>query len=403
MPLAYPSRNVTSGVGIHVQAMARELQMEGHQVTIIALKGKGEAQDTWDDGVRVVWVSPSNLHWYISKIPLLKVLMSPVHETELAIAVQRKLKQLSAEQAFDLIQLTEVGGFLVCLQKSKMRCPVVLSLHGEKYTIYKRRPDLSPGIGMYLGRKLQQIAIKKADHLISPSLSHADTIREELKRNFQIAVLPNYIDFDEIAAEFEPPASMVKLRPSKIVLYVGRIERGKGVEPLVKCIPEVVRQYPDVKFVFIGNRHPSLPSDALNTLIAEYGVENHLQILDPVERDEIFAYLHFASIVAMPSYYETFGFTFVEGMAMKKPVVGFGGSSLEEIVGDRENGIVVRLGDIQALAENILRLLQDEEQAENMGVNGYNRVKENFSKEVVLPKFMDFYRTISNRQESKGF
>lgn len=395
--LDYPTKDGGGGVGSYVQTLAHNLIGQGHQVSVLVLDPRNEHLKFDDQGVQLLKVRPGDLHWYFSRIPVLRLLSDAVRELEYSWAVWKTFQELHVTKPCDVIEGSETGMLFLCLLKRWHRCRVIVRLHGEKWTIYLHRPGRRPGLGLWLQRRLQLLAIGRADRLTSPSTRHAVCVRNEIRRELPISVLPGFLNDREIelaAAEYPWPPELANLEGRPFVFFAGRIERGKGVEPLLRAAAMVIRTVPEAHFVFAGGTHPAFPLSEREALVRELAVNDRVHFVGMVPREQLWAFYRVATVVAMPSYYETFGNTFIEGMAAGRPVVGFADTSLEEILGDSGGGITVPKGVITELSRQLTNLLLHPQAAAAMGMRGRRHVLENFTDRLMLPRFLAFYRSI---------
>src|ERR1051326_9576732 len=140
--LDYPSALSGGGVGNQVRTLGLALVEAGHQVTVIALAEPGSAEYCEDQGIQVYRVRRSNVHWYISKVqgfgPLL---VNAIREFEDSWAAYSLVRKLHRGRRFDVIEGTENGSLCAALWLS--RVPLVIRLHGERYTLHRHTPGLS--------------------------------------------------------------------------------------------------------------------------------------------------------------------------------------------------------------------------------------------------------------------
>lgn len=384
-----------AGVGTYYKTVAQELSLLGHDIIVLALSPDNKPKEYNDGPVRVFFITITNFHWYISKIPFIKKLSSAVRELEYSYAAWKEVKKIQERELLDIVQCTETGNFFIGLLRNKVSFHFVVRLHGEKYTIYKNRPDMNVGFEIWLYRYFQRQGIKKAGYLMSPSQSHAANISKEIRSAGEISVIPNFLDhqyIDKISSQDE--GENIFTSDAQIVLYAGRLEKGKGVWPLLEAAPEVIKAFPSVQFLLAGNYHPTLSKTELMNFIQSKGINENVKIMGYIPWEKLFTLYEKSSIVAMPSYYETFGHTFLEAMFMSKPVIGFSGSSLEEIIEDGISGFIVERGNIASLAQAIMTLLRDKEVREKMGKAARKRAEERFAVSAVFPQLIKFYDNV---------
>lgn len=110
------------------------------------------------------------------------------------------------------------------------------------------------------------------------------------------------------APQNNPIRNISAFRNKKVLLTFGLISRGKGLETVVKALPKIVKENPDVMYVVLGNTHPGVVKnsgeeyrDSLKRLAAQLGVEEHLTFINKfVSEDELINYLTAADLYITP-------------------------------------------------------------------------------------------------------
>ena len=383
--LSFPSKDEpTSGVGSQVRVLAEALIAAGHSVQVVTL-GRSNATH-YDHGIEVHEVRSGNLHWYIGKLPLLgRVFVEAARELEYGIAAMKGVRRAAKTRAVDLIEGAETGMLLLSLLWRPS--PVVVRLHGEQYTFHKYTPGMRLTTGIRLARLLQRTALRRAKLLISPSRAHAIEIQHELNSELPIAVVPN-----SLAVEKASVFSVEDVVESNIVLYVGRIERRKGIATLLQAAAQIRNRVPDVRFVFAGDFQKCFQRAEFFRIAKDLKIEGHITLLGAVGWNELTSWYKQCALVVLPSHYETFGMTATEPMAFGKPVVATRGGALSEVVEDGVTGALVDCGDATALSAAIVGLLADSAKRAEMGVAGRERARGRFSVTRNLEANLDLYR-----------
>jgi glycosyltransferase involved in cell wall biosynthesis len=392
--LSYPRNgSATSGVGSQVQSIAHRLIDAGHTVSVLNLTTTEEPTETDERdgrGVEVHHVRSGNLHWFAGKLPLVgKALALPVREIEYSIAVWRGVRRANKFRKLDLIEGCETGMLLVTLFSRKT--PVIIRLHGEKYTFDKYKPgaDISPGVS--LGRLLQRVALRRAKVLVSPSCAHAREIARELQRDERsIRIIPNTTNLIEPATKggaIDPPT----------VLFAGRLEPVKGITLLLEAAAIVVEQLPATRFVLAGSSHPALAQEKLDALIREHRLEKNVAQVGGLKKTELDEWYARASLCVVPSHYESFGLVALEAMGAGLPVVATRVGGLPELIEDGKTGLLVAAGDAHGMAAAITTLLTDPAKAAAMGTAAQEHVRLEFSLERNAALNFSLYEELCNQ------
>ena len=160
----------------------------------------------------------------------------------------------------------------------------------------------------------------------------------------------------------------------RLLLFVGRLERLKGVEVAIRALALLRdRQHDDVRLLILGeDSHEGDESekDRLKAIAAEVGVRDRVDFLGSVAHHELPYFYASADVCVMPSYSESFGLVALEAQACGCPVVASGVSGLRSVVRDEVSGYLIDEHDAAAYAERIGRLLEDRELAQQMGRRG---------------------------------
>lgn len=384
--LSYPlNGSATSGVGSQVQSIAHSLIDAGHTVSVLNLTTREETTERDGRGAAMHHVRSGNLHWFIGKLPFVgKVLALPVREIEYSIAVWRGVRRANKIRKLDLIEGCETGMLLVTLFSRKT--PVIIRLHGEKYTFDKYTPGADMSAGVRLSRMLQRVALRRAKVLVSPSRAHAREIARELQRDERsIRIIPNTTNLIEPATKGEP-------NDPPTVLFAGRLEPVKGIAVLLEAGALVVKQLPATRFVLAGSSHPALPQEKLDALIREHRLEKNVAQVGGLKRSELDHWYARASLCVVPSHYESFGLAALEAMATGLPVVATRVGGLPELIEDGATGLLVAAGDATAMAAAITTLLTEPPRAAAMGTAAWERVRENFLVARNAPLNLSLYK-----------
>jgi glycosyltransferase involved in cell wall biosynthesis len=160
-------------------------------------------------------------------------------------------------------------------------------------------------------------------------------------------------------AEFSPDGPRAELpEQAPAIVFLGRIERAKGIFDLVEAMPKVLAQV-DAQLVFIGD---GPDAESLKTSAREAGVAGHVHLIGAVMNRDVPRYLRAAAVLAAPSrttrrWAEQVGMSAIQAMACGVPVVSTPSGSIAEFVDDGVTGWLVPEGDPTALAGALARVL----------------------------------------------
>lgn len=143
-------------------------------------------------------------------------------------------------------------------------------------------------------------------------------------------------------------------------MFLGRIERAKGVFDLVEAMPEILAAT-HADLVLLGDGPDAA---GLRAAAASAGLADHVHLTGAVPNREVPAYLRAATVLAAPSrttrkWAEQVGMSAIQAMACGVPVVSTPSGSIAEFIDDGVSGWLVPEGDPQALAASLVRVLTD--------------------------------------------
>ena len=187
-------------------------------------------------------------------------------------------------------------------------------------------------------------------------------------------VVPNFINTAGL------PAVFTSVTARKQILYLGRMDRKKGIFEIL----DVARQVPEEKFVFVGD-FADRSSEA--EFVRELGETKNARWLGPMYGDEKYEVIAQSKFLLLPTRRDEFPMILIEATILGCiPLVSRVGS-VSEIIQDGVNGVFIHPGDIAGMAAKI-RELQARDDLQQMADNGIRFARANFTNEVVKDKLL---------------
>jgi glycosyltransferase involved in cell wall biosynthesis len=154
--------------------------------------------------------------------------------------------------------------------------------------------------------------------------------------------------------------------PFPHILYVGRLKAYKRIDDAIKAFNLVLKKVPNAKFSIVGRGDFKVE---LKRLVKHLNLENHVEFYGYVGEEMKVRLMQKAHVLVYPSIREGFGLSIIEAAACGTPSVAYDVPGLRDSIRHGETGILVRLGDIEALAEALISLLMDDELRKKMSQN----------------------------------
>ena len=297
---------------------------------------------------------------------------------------------------FDMVHLHEYRTFqnLAFYYLSRGSVPYVLSCHGEY--AYKEEPWdyflLRRLFNHVFGRKL----VNGASGLIALTCSEAAQYFESgIERN-RVFVVPNAVapeDFSNSPQSGSFRASY-GINEEKIILYLGRIHKDKGIDTLLNAFSLISKDRNDVALVLAGPDDGFL--DPLKKTAARLDSGNRILFTGSLNRKQVLAAYKDATVIAYPSIQEGFPIVPLEACAMGKPVVVSRVPAMA-FINEAKCGSIVEYRDEAQLKEALDLFISDCRFAKKSGRNGKNFVLKNFNWDIATRKMENVYSCILGR------
>jgi len=374
------------GIEVFIREYAKALGERGHQVHIIAQDcGKYNRETHWEN-VTVVCVplkeTPCWGYWRLDSI-------FPVDDLRFSRAAAKEVLRLCKDGQADIVETMDYyrQGIWLALKK---RVPIFHRLHGWMFNRQEGR--INPRGGLSLKEKVQwhflQKCVREADGIATVSQDFGEFASEVWNMNdHNVRVIHNAVDAGLFSAD------RTQENREQRVFFAARLAKIKGVKVLADCAPEVLKSFPQVKFVLAG-KDLFWPQEGMTA--GEYLKNNmpaeNLELLGEIPSDEVKDHYQSCQVCVLPSLYEPFGITALEAMASGCALVAAKAGGLKEIVSDGEDGLLAQPGNEASLAECIKRFLADDALRNACAESARKKAEERFSYERLVNESLDAYK-----------
>lgn len=210
-----------------------------------------------------------------------------------------------------------------------------------------------------------------------------------------VRVIPNGVVVAVSPEEAAAARDELGLRETQeLVVHVGNIRPHKGHANLIGAARRLARHRPDAAVVSIGGeKHPG-DLERVRRLASSQGVEGTIRFLG--RRPDARAFLAAADVVVNPSDFEGLPVVLLEAMALGRPVVATDVGGVDSVLTHEDSGLLVPPGDPEALAEAIVRVLDDPSLAARLGEAGREVVEKHHGLEGMVRAFEAVYEKLLN-------
>ena len=247
--------------------------------------------------------------------------------------------------------------------------------------------------------------LKKTDYFIanSQAVKRDFTVKSGINDE-KVKVIYNGINIDEILAKVHNSTSQARIlfgikENQKIIGTVGRLIKWKRQDLLISAAEKLLHRGVDFKCLIIGDSQNDLESknyeNKLRNMVKERNLDKNVIftgfIENPLEIMKGF------DVFVLPSIIEPFGNVVLESMVLGVPVVAFNEGGPAEVITHQKDGVLVPVGDVDALTESIFQLLTEMDFHHLLAENAIRKVKNDFSLEKSVKQLDELYKEVAGK------
>lgn len=370
----HPKTGSSGGIGTSIKNLAMGLLAEGCLVRVLVYAQKEEGV-FYDNGIciqQIRNVKFKGLSWYFTRKKLENII-NTLHE----------------DKEIDLVEAPDWTGITSFISSKK--CPIVIRLNGSD--TYFCHLDQRPV--KWVNRFHEKRALKNANGLLSVSQFTADTTNEVFVLEKKFTIIPNGIDTNSFKIDYENNNNNI----NNSILYFGSLIRKKGLLELPFIFNEVVAKNPEAKLILIGKDVPDIISGGSSTwrlmqnLFTPAALLN-VTYLGAVPYHDIKNQINAATICVFPTFAEALPVSWIEAMALQKPIIASNIGWAKEVIDEGVNGFLVHPKDHLQYATRIIQLMDDDELQKDFGLAAKKKVSEKFSMQKVAQQSLLFYQSL---------
>lgn len=389
----YPPETGYGGIGTYTRYMAEGMAARGHAVWVLCRSASGMPYRREINGVHVQRLSPGTYplprsrylyharalarrfaHHYLVKMAWAREVRSSLRDIE------------SREGAFDVVEYPECGGegLLLCTTSS---AATVARLHTPWSHI--RSYDLlheSSADRLLLGW-MERRSTRRATGITSPSSALARRMERQwcLK---DVTVFPNPIHSSEY-----------RRTNGRDWIYVGRVERRKGVHVLIAAYARLCRRGTPPLLLLLGRPYGTFADGTsygshIQALIERHGLADRVTWVKGVDHDAVGGYLRRAGVAIFPSLWENFPYACLEAMASELAVVASRCGGYPEMIDNHTTGRLFTPESSEELAAILAGLADNPRAVRKLGKAAAESVRRRFDTAVVCEKAELYYAGI---------
>ncbi len=271
-----------------------------------------------------------------------------------------------------------IEGFVGSIFKKILKKELVIEIHGD----WQEGPFLSKK------RRFEKVARKIIPILAKISFRNADKIRgvanylinraKEIAPKKRYFLFPTFTDIDMFLNEKNENFD-------NFILFVGALEKVKGVNFLIEAFSKIEKDFPDFKLVIVGEGEEI---SNIKYQISNLNLRDRVEFKGKLFLEETKNIMKNCYCLVLPSLSEGLPRVLLEAMALEKAVVGSNAGGISDLIKDGKNGFLFEKGNSDDLANKLRVLLKDKNLTIEMGKEGKKFVQENFSNEKYIENYI---------------
>ncbi|NJR48893.1 MAG: glycosyltransferase family 1 protein [Leptolyngbyaceae cyanobacterium CSU_1_3] len=253
----------------------------------------------------------------------------------------------------------------------------------------------------------EKACLESAERIIATSPQERDHMRSLVSSHGNIDVIPCGTDIRRFGSVCRAQARQQLGIPQdqKVVLYVGRFDRRKGIETAVRAVSQSTLRDQNLKLIVGGGSRPGqsdgIERERIEDIVAELGLQETTTFPGRLGNENLHLYYAAADVCLVPSHYEPFGLVAIEAMASNTPVIASDVGGLQYTVIPEVTGLLAPPKDDLAFAAGLDRILANPSWRDQLGRAGRKRVEEKFSWDGVASQLGDLYTKVMKEQPAK--
>ena len=362
------------GSGVLATELGKALATRGHQVHFISYNQPARL-DFFTENVFYHEVS-------ILKYPLFEY--AP-YETALAGVIVDVVKTANLDVLHVHYAIPHASAALLAksiLSEEGREIPVITTLHGTDITLVGREATFEPVVSWSINHSDAVTAVSQS--LKNDTLEHFNIKRE-------IDVVPNFIDFTRFNKKpKEHFKKAIAPNGEKIMVHTSNFRKVKRVEDVISVFCLVNQRIPS-RLLMIGD---GPERSHIEKMSRDMQCHNSITFLGKQEAVE--EILSVCDLFILPSETESFGLAALEAMACEVPVISSNAGGIPEVNMHGVTGYLSNVGDVADMANNAVKVLENEEVLKTFKHNSLNRAKE-FDLDKIMNDYLDIYQRCVNR------
>ena len=357
------------GSGVVATELGLALALQGHEIHFI----------TYKQPVRLEALS-ENLHFHEVNVPDYPLFHFQPYE----LALSSKLVDMVKLHQIELLHVHYAiphayAAYMAkkMLQDQGINLPIVTTLHGTDITLVGSHPFYKSAVAF---------SINHSDCVTSVSESLKKDTLDLFDIRKDIMVIPNFVDFEKHSSHNEDcERHVIAPAHERIISHVSNFRSVKRILDVIRVFEKIVKEVP-AKLIMVGE---GPDKQAAIDYCQEHEIADSVKFIG--KSNQVFEVLCYSDLFILPSETESFGLAALEAMMMRVPVISTNTGGLSEVNVEGKTGYLFDVGDVKAMAEKSIALLQDEVLLEEFKNNAQKEARK-FDLNLIVGRYVAVYQ-----------
>ncbi|WP_425236708.1 N-acetyl-alpha-D-glucosaminyl L-malate synthase BshA [Ulvibacterium sp.] len=274
------------------------------------------------------------------------------------------------------------------LEEEGIFIPMITTLHGTDITLVGNHPFYKPAVTFSINQS--DVVTSVSENLKQRTLKFFD-IRKEIE------VVPNFIDKTKYSVSFKDcQRSLMAKDDEKIITHISNFRKVKHIPDVIHIFHRIQEQMP-AKLIMVGE---GPEKENAELLCDRLGISEKVIFLG--NSHEIDRILCFSDLFLLPSKSESFGLAALEAMINRVAIISSNTGGIPEVNRHGVTGFLSDVGDVEDMANNAIKILEDEKRLEDFKQNAYNAALK-FDILRVLPLYEAIYEKAYKSRYKNSF
>ena len=360
------------GSGVVATELGKELAVRGHDVHFISY------------ALPIRLTMSDRIYFHEVEVLAYPLFEYPPYDLVLAT----KMAEVVARYDLDILHVHyaiphSISAYLAKMMLSDRKIPFVTTLHGTDITLVGNDRSYLP---------ITRFGIEQSDAVTAVSEYLRRRTIEEFQIQRPITIVPNFVNCNvyERSSDAALRGKFAALDEG-ILIHISNFRPVKRIEDVIGIFAKV-RKLLRCKLLMVGDG-PERPK--AEWLASTHGVAGDVIFVG--KQNDMAPLLSIADVLLLPSDHESFGLVALEAMACEVPVIATRVGGIPEVVEDGEDGYLYELGDVDAMAEGCLRILQEPNLRLEMGRAARAHATRDFCASKIVHQYEDLYHLTVGR------